>query len=83
MTELQCELEQHIDRIIFVSMYNDFVWGEQGNTETCEKNQLQLRIMLADSCWCVGHSRDLDQKRNGTELTLTNQTESGTKLLNE
>ena len=27
----------------------------------------QLRIMLADSCWDVGHFWDLDQKRNGTE----------------
>ena len=32
----------------------------------------------------VGHSWDLDQKRrNGTELTLLNQTEIGTELLND
>ena len=45
--------------------------------------QLQLRIMLADSRADVGHSWDLDQRRNGTELTLINQTEIGTKLLNK
>ena len=38
MTELQCEPEPFKDRIIFMSMYNDIVWG--GNTEECEKNQL-------------------------------------------
>ena len=37
MTELQCEPEQLKDRIIFMSMYNDIVWREQGNTEKCEK----------------------------------------------
>ena len=31
-----------------MSMYTDIVWREQGNTEKCEKNQFQLRIMLAD-----------------------------------
>ena len=66
-----------------MSMYNDIVWGEQGNTEKCEYNHLQLRIMLADFRAVLGHSWDLDQKRNGTEPALTIQTESGTKLLNE
>ena len=32
MTELQCEPEQFPGRIIFMSMYNDIVWREQGNT---------------------------------------------------
>ena len=31
---------------------------------------LQLRIMLADFRAVVGHSWDLDQKRNGTGLVL-------------
>ena len=42
-----------------------------------------FRIMLADSCSDVGHFLDLDQRRNGTELFLMNQMETGTRLLNE
>ena len=36
--DVQCELEHFNDRIIFMSMYNDIVWGETGNTERCEYN---------------------------------------------
>ena len=82
MKKIQCEPEQFKDRIIFMSMYNDIVCEEQGNTENCEKNQLQLRIMLADFRAVFGHSWDLDQ-RNGTQVALINQTEIVTKLLNE
>ena len=35
MTELHCELEQFKGRTILMSMYNDIVWREQGNTEKC------------------------------------------------
>ena len=38
MKDLQCEPEQFNDRIIFMSMYNDFAWREEGNTERCEYN---------------------------------------------
>ena len=38
MKHLQCEPEQFNDRIIFMSMYNDIVCGEKGNTERCEYN---------------------------------------------
>ena len=37
-TVLQCEPEHFSDRIIFMSMYNDIAWGEEGNTERCEYN---------------------------------------------
>ena len=33
MTELLCEPEQFKGRLIFMSMYNDIVWEERGNTE--------------------------------------------------
>ena len=36
--------------------------------------------MLADSHADVGHSWDLDQKRNGTEHTLINQTQDWDKI---
>ena len=53
MTELQCEPEQSKGRIIFMSMYNDIVWGERGNTEKCilnsvtdpDSNQLKVRFV--------------------------------------
>ena len=81
MTELQCEPEQFKGRMIFMSMYNDIVWGERGNAEKGESNFREV----------ANHARkfprgrwsflwDLDQGRNGTELTLTNPTDPGTKL---
>ena len=41
----------------------------------------KLRSMLAGSLAVIGHSWDLDQKRNGTELILISLMEFGTKLL--
>ena len=41
----------------------------------------KLRIMLADFLAVIGHSLDLEQKRNGTELILISLTEFGTKLM--
>ena len=54
MTELQCEPEQYIDRIIFMSMYNDIVCEEQGNTEKYEdgewdKTAERMVLNLAES----------------------------------
>ena len=64
-------------------MYNDLVCGEQGNTEKCEYNSLKVanyarRFLLGRSSFFW----DLDQIRNGTELILINQMETGTRLLN-
>ena len=38
MKDLQCESEQVNDRIIFMSISNDIVWREEGNTEKCVTN---------------------------------------------
>ena len=38
MKNIQCEPEHFDGRIIFVSMNNDIVWGENGNTERCIQN---------------------------------------------
>ena len=38
MRDLQCELEDFTDRIIFMSMYNDIEWGAKGNKGRCEYN---------------------------------------------
>ena len=40
MKDLQWESEQVNDRIIFMSMYNDIVWREEGNTEKCVTNSI-------------------------------------------
>ena len=42
MEDFQCELEQFNDRIIFMSMYNDIVWGERGNTEECVQKSITI-----------------------------------------
>ena len=42
MTELQCEPEQFKGMIIFMSMYNDIVWGGRGNTEKCFMNSVTV-----------------------------------------
>ena len=44
------------------------------------KNLLKFRSMLAGFLAVVGHSWDLDQKRNGTRIVPINQTEIWTEL---
>ena len=51
-----------------------------GRKRNWRKMYTKLRIMPADFLAVIGHSRDLDQKRSGTELTLTNLMVFGTKL---
>ena len=84
MTELQCEPEQFKGRIIFMSMFNDIVWRERGNTEKCIMNSVTVanyaRQMPARTLVIFW---DMDQRRNGTELALINPTGPGTKLPNE
>ena len=72
--ERQCDPEQLECRIIFMTMSNDITWWDKENARSCE---LCSQISPA----VIGHSWDLDQRRNGTELTLINQTETGTKRL--
>ena len=80
MRDLQCEPEHLKDRIIFMSMYNDIAWGEKEIQKDVNTIHRQLRIMLANSLAVIGLSWGLDQTRNGTEPTLTNPTDPGTKL---
>ena len=83
MTELTCEPGQFKGRIIFMSMYNDIVWRDRGNTEICIANFVIVENYARRFLLDFGHFWDLDQRRNGTEPILTNQTEIGTKLLKE
>ena len=69
-----CEPEQFNDKIIFMSMHNDIVWEEQGNTEKCENNSVTVANYASRfprGLWSfLGHGSE----RNGTEVTLINQT---------
>ena len=42
MNELQCEPEQLKGRIIVMSIFNDPVWRERGNTEKCIMNSVTV-----------------------------------------
>ena len=75
MTELQCETEQFKGRIIFMSMYNDIVWGERGNPEKCVKNCITVAKYARK--FLPGHWSFLGP---GSKLILINRTENGTKL---
>ena len=77
MTDLQCELEHFKGRIIFMSMYNDIERRAKGNKDDVNTIDRHLRIVLADSLAVFGLSWSLDEKRVGTELTLTYLTDRG------
>ena len=68
MTELQCEPEQFKGRIIFMSMYNDIVRRERGNTEKCIMNSVAVancarRFLRGRSSFLESGS---EKKRHGT-----------------
>ena len=42
MGELQCEPENFTSKIIFMSMFNDILWGEKGNEEKCKSNAYEV-----------------------------------------
>ena len=73
---LQCEPEQFEGRIIFMSMYNDILWGERGNTEKCETNSVTVanyaRRFPLERWSFLGPG---SEKRNGTGLILINPME--------
>ena len=77
---LQCELEHFNDRNIFMSMYKDIAWRVEGNTGRCEYNSQTVANNV--SKFPRGHLVFLGAwvRKNGTEPTLTNPTEPGTKL---
>ena len=56
---------------------NDIEWKAKGQKEQCEYNEKKLRIMLANSLAVIGLSWSVDEKKCGTEPTLTNQMDPG------
>ena len=72
------EPEQFEGRIIFMSMINDIIW----ELKTMKRNVLLIPHLCLYS-QDDGHSSDLDQKRSGILLTLTDHEENnGTESLN-
>ena len=81
MKERRCDPEQSEGRIIFMSMFNDFVWRAKENAEKCKGNsrevanyalsQISARSLVILGTWI--------RKRNGTELLTSLM--YGTKLL--
>ena len=65
--------EQCQGRFIFMSMFNDIKWWIKDN----ERLDLYLQKDFQQD---IGHSSDLDQKRNGILLTNTIQKENGIEL---
>ena len=77
MTEIQCELELLIGRIIITSMYNDIVCGEKGEKELCianSKTVAEYATRFAHGHWSF---LGLGSEKKGAELILTSRTENG------
>ena len=80
MEGIQCELESTTGSSP-CQCTTTLPWREKKETQKGEfRILLKLRNMLAGSLAVVGHSWDLDQKRNCTGHNLTNQTEMRTEL---
>ena len=58
-------------------------YGEsEDNERECIANATLVTLFAKDFQQDVGHSSDLDQKRSGILLTLTDHEENGTESLN-
>ena len=70
-------------RIIFMSMFNDIIWGTKDNEQECIANATLVSFFLEkESQQDDGHHQDLDQKRSGVLLTTKGHEENGTVSLN-
>ena len=78
MYEMQCETEQFTGRIIFMSMYNDTLYGGK------KTKNLVLRLFynsVKHSWTDMGHFSELEKKRNGAGQTRASRMENGMMLL--
>ena len=64
-------------RIIFMSMFNDIVWGIKDNENECIANSTLVSFLQKDFQQDTGHSSDLDQKQSGIPLTEKNKRRMG------
>ena len=68
-------------RIIFISMFNDIIWGSTDNERECIVNATLVSLFAKRFQQDVGHSSDQDQKRSGILLTSTDHEDNGTESL--
>ena len=83
MNCIQCEPEHFNGRIIFMTMSNHIVWGAKGNKEHCEYNSQAVAEYARKFPRGRWSFLGLDQKKNGTEHTLTNQMDPGIEWQNK
>ena len=69
-------------RTVFMPMFNDILWGSEDNERERDANATLVSFLQKDFQQDVDHSSDLDQKRSGILLILTNHKENGTESLN-
>ena len=78
-----CDPAQFQGRLIFMSIFNDIIWGTPDNEKECIVNVTRVSLIAKKN-----HSRTLVipriwiKKKNGILLVLTVHKENGTKSLN-
>ena len=65
------------DRNMLMSMYNNIEWDTKGNPERCEHYPQTVANYARKFLAFIGRSWGVDQKRNGKELSLADQTDLG------
>ena len=76
------EPEQFQVRIIFMSMFNDIIWGSKDNEKECIAKSTLVSLFPKKIQQDVGHSSDLGQRQSGVPLTKKDQEEKGIESLN-
>ena len=77
------EPEQFQGRIIFMSLFNDIIWGYKDNETECIANSTLVSLLAKKFQQDVGgHSSDLGQRQSGIPLTKKDQEENGIESLN-
>ena len=65
-------------RIVFMSMFNDIIWGSEDNEQECDANATLVSIFVKS--FPTGRW-SLDPTRSGILLTLTDPKDNGTESL--
>ena len=74
MAESRCEPEQFKGRVIFMSMYNDMIWGTPGNHENCMANSRNVAACankFSQECW-LSLGLGCEKKWYGTHVSKPN-----------
>ena len=82
LSKLSVTPEKFTGRIINMSMFNDISWRSEDHERECIANATLVTLLQKDFHQDVDRSSDLDQKRSGILLALTDHEENGTESLN-